>query len=539
MADPEYMVFIPGAPTPPSGPMTLVELQAAFQAGRLGSEAKVATVGGSEWLPIGSIVLAQSVPPAAPDAGGPFEVTLDGEHVVGPVSLDQLRRGLEAGKVPGDAKARLTGSVSWLQVTDVVTLQSQSLAPLAQRAVDLTTPVPVLQSQKAGDKTEDFQRAAWKQRWKTKWAAIPTSRLLLIAGVGFASALLVIALLGPSEGRWALWRAKSLEDAGNLAEAAEVYDTVDGLHCSRNVSDDAANRAAEIRCRLANNAIKEWRFATASSFLTPVTRSGISKYVARAKETLDSTAFKEGIRWEKALDSANRGVALADMEAVEAANVPVSAKATEWLTKERPVLLLEDAQTACGRPVSKCIAICDRLIGLHPATLQAARAAELRTAYKDSESRRIYPLLVQAEKLMRQCVEFWRKDKARSDCTLQALAMNPDNPLAALVMCPENNGKPEEKLNKSFEKLVDDIGDPAVVRPLRDRYKQACDDGEYEAMRPPQPAASNAVMNDAASPAAGGLTPAPGATPPRQASGGPCNCAASDMMCRIRCKAQR
>lgn len=49
-----------------------------------------------------------------------FEVTTGGEKIVGPVSLDQLRRGLVAGKVPPDAKARAVGSTDWLPIAVVI-----------------------------------------------------------------------------------------------------------------------------------------------------------------------------------------------------------------------------------------------------------------------------------------------------------------------------------------------------------------------------------------------------------------------------------
>lgn len=38
-----------------------------------------------------------------------FEVTTDGETIVGPVTLDQVRRGLASGKLPPDARIREVG----------------------------------------------------------------------------------------------------------------------------------------------------------------------------------------------------------------------------------------------------------------------------------------------------------------------------------------------------------------------------------------------------------------------------------------------
>jgi hypothetical protein len=47
-----------------------------------------------------------------------FYVWSDGGDVVGPVSADQLARGLRAGKVPSDASVQRAGDVWWSDVLD-------------------------------------------------------------------------------------------------------------------------------------------------------------------------------------------------------------------------------------------------------------------------------------------------------------------------------------------------------------------------------------------------------------------------------------
>ncbi len=55
-------------------------------------------------------------------------VRVDGEGTVGPVTLDQLRRGVAAGRVPDTAMVNLLGSPEWLPVLSVVR-SAQPLAP--------------------------------------------------------------------------------------------------------------------------------------------------------------------------------------------------------------------------------------------------------------------------------------------------------------------------------------------------------------------------------------------------------------------------
>jgi hypothetical protein len=51
---------------------------------------------------------------------GTYEVTTDGENIVGPVTLDQIRRGLVAGKIPAEAQAREVGSSEWLPLAIIL-----------------------------------------------------------------------------------------------------------------------------------------------------------------------------------------------------------------------------------------------------------------------------------------------------------------------------------------------------------------------------------------------------------------------------------
>jgi hypothetical protein len=70
-----------------------------------------------------------------------FEVSASGQ-VVGPVTLDQVQRGVESGKIPRDAQGRKVGSVEWVPVALLLARPSEvaaspSLRPIAVRAPDV------------------------------------------------------------------------------------------------------------------------------------------------------------------------------------------------------------------------------------------------------------------------------------------------------------------------------------------------------------------------------------------------------------------
>ncbi len=87
------------------------------------------------------------------DCGGPpvsmegasvsdqFEVSVGGK-VVGPVSLDQIRRGLEAGSIPRDAQGREVGSSEWVPVECL-------LAPRADVPLGSAAPTTAAQTAEA------------------------------------------------------------------------------------------------------------------------------------------------------------------------------------------------------------------------------------------------------------------------------------------------------------------------------------------------------------------------------------------------------
>ncbi|MGH7295923.1 MAG: hypothetical protein ACRELB_13360, partial [Polyangiaceae bacterium] len=239
--------------------------------------------------------------------------------------------------------------------------------------------------------------------------------------------------------------------------------------------------------------IEAMKFADAQAALKAVVETGDAASKAKATDRLGSRDVVQGLAYEAAL-GIDKKAALPKMEAVAASGAPVSAKANEWLGKERPGILLADATAACSAtPPSPCPDICDRLSKLHGETPEAQKAGTLLAAYQAADAARVYPLLVQAEGLMAQCQAYWRQEKARNDCQLRNLAMT-DNALAALVACGDSDGKTKDKLTESMDKVTGDIAEPSVVGSLKERFDKACDDGDYQKQTPPKPSAGGVAL---------------------------------------------
>jgi hypothetical protein len=60
------------------------------------------------------------------NAGDLLEVTVDGDNIVGPVTLDQLRRGVAAGRVPPAARVRAAGTLGWSPLAVALDRESRS-----------------------------------------------------------------------------------------------------------------------------------------------------------------------------------------------------------------------------------------------------------------------------------------------------------------------------------------------------------------------------------------------------------------------------
>lgn len=529
-----FMVFVPGSTSPPVGPMTEAELRRSVHDGLFPKTAKVSKIGESSWRNVGEVVpllieegpkvviRAAVVPPtvAPPEAAKEaavelFEVTVDGENVVGPVTLDQLRRGVEAGKLPGDAQARAVGSATWRPIRDLIAeVPPRRVAPRPSPVPSppaLVTPPPTL------------PKKAISSRVKIGLAC---------GGVALVGLLTLVAWPDPA-GRQ-LRAGKQFERDGKAAEALASYEKVCEWEPKGRACLESIPLMMTVRIKVAEEAIGRFAFREAEAVLAPVLKDGSTDARAKAQTIVNGKEMIEGLRWERASTLADKTAAMAEMERVAAAGVKVSPKAEEWLIRERPGVLLQVVRGTCpSGPFDRCKAAAGRLRELHPSAPETQAAVVLLNAATAAEERRIHGLLLEAEKLLSARAGLKRAEKKRQDCYLRELASNPDNAFAALHACGEGNEdmRAVEKLDAAWKVVLDGLAASPKRAELEVRWKSAEDDGDYKKQSHRGPdgstrgsASPNPTRQDALRP--GGQEPAL-----------QCGCPAADVMCNMRCSA--
>jgi hypothetical protein len=300
---------------------------------------------------------------------------------------------------------------------------------------------------------------------------------------GICSILLVTGLFiaGCDAGKAPYSEAVALEENGHLLEAAEKYDAVCRRAPDSKLCPPSQSRAAKARIAHAEKRIGELKFGDARAALAPVVESGGAEDQNRAKSLMESPPMAMGLRWETAVAASDKASALKDMEEIAKSATPVAAKATEWLTSERPAIWMAWAREACAKPGDRrCPANCRAILDTYPDSQQASGARKLLEAYSTAEAARVFPLLAEAEKKLQECVKLWKEDRAYSNCALQQLAED-DNPLRAVAVCGDRTeaGRRSEKLKEAWEQLLKSIDDEARTKPLEQRWTDACEHGEY------------------------------------------------------------
>jgi hypothetical protein len=308
------------------------------------------------------------------------------------------------------------------------------------------------------------------------------------------AALFAMLVGGCDAGKAPYNEAVALDEQGKLTEAADKYDGVCRRAPDSKLCPTATSRAAAIRLKLAGQDVVALKFTDADALLKIVLESGDAESKDRARTQLASPEVMAGLAYEKAVAKTDKHAALPDMESSAASGTPIATKANEWLTKERPALLLADATTACtAKPPNACPTICDRLVTLHAGTPEAQKATGLLATYQAAEAERLYPLLVKAEDLVAQCQTLWTANAGKQKCYLNMLAANPDNAIAALAYCGDTDSTKQTKLQASLDQTIADIAVPAQTDSLKDRFKKACEEGEYEKQVPKKPSGAAAA----------------------------------------------
>ena len=302
-----------------------------------------------------------------------------------------------------------------------------------------------------------------------------------------------ILLSACDEGKGIYDEAVTLEEAGQLPQAVEKYDAVCRRAPDSKMCDPSVVRAAALRIKLAEQLLQQLKFKEAEGYLKNVAGGDDDKTRKKAEELLASQDLTQGLLWEKAVAMADKSHAMGDIEVIAESGASVAEVAKKWLAKERPALLLAEAEAACKPNITKlCSGKCTRLVQLHPGTPQAAKAmqmgemareaeAKAKVEAEATEAKRLYPLLVEAEKLIAQAQRYWQRDQAHDRCVLGSLAGNPD-PLVAIAQCGDatSHTRDSDKLREKWELLLEEIRDRDKVDVLKKRFNDAEEHGEYQ-----------------------------------------------------------
>jgi len=310
-----------------------------------------------------------------------------------------------------------------------------------------------------------------------------------VVHVGISRILLLTAcvlVVGCDAGKAPYNEGVALEEKGQLAEAAEKYDAVCRRAPDSKMCAPSVGRAGAARIKLAEAALTAFKFGEAEAVLNKVGETGDRENKTKAKGLLDSNDVTQGLAWEKAAAMTDKAKALPDMEKVAASGASTAGKANEWLAKERPALLLTAATQACTPKVtSACGSICERLVKLHPT--EADKVKDYLVAVKTADDERLYPLLVEAEKLLQEMAKFKKASLAQDACLLPAMAANPDNVMAAMAACPKPPGRSTDLIETDWNDLLKKFSDSARVSALQARWKLADEEGKYDKQEPKKP----------------------------------------------------
>lgn len=292
-------------------------------------------------------------------------------------------------------------------------------------------------------------------------------------------------LAGCDAGKELLAKGAAAEAAGSFKEAAELYRAV----CEKGspLCPSATQRAERIGLKDARRALDEGRYKDAKSAIDAALTASDAG-VKRAADVMSKLPdLEKGLVWEQASASSDQGAALPDIEAVAAAGVAASPQAREWLSKNRPRILLDRVKAACApEGQGSCVALAADIARRAPASPEAAEAQKLAEA----DYVRVFKLLKDAEGLLSKvayvCDENRRADVAHEkECQM-------DNEGTVDLWCMRGQAPvehlPTDKIAAAWKKKLEEIHDPSFVKPLEVRWLRAEKECDYEAETPPKPA---------------------------------------------------
>jgi hypothetical protein len=210
--------------------------------------------------------------------------------------------------------------------------------------------------------------------------------------------------------------------------------------------------------------------------------------VKRAAEAMSKLPDLEtGLIWEEATALANPNEALARFETVAEAGVSAAPQAQEWLTKNRPRILLERVKAACA-PASQgsCADGGKELAARHPASPESAEARKL----VEADYARIFPLLGQTDRILALRQMLHDKDLKKAACD-EADKSSFVEPNCAGQPGEQESDEPAptvESLTERWTKLLEQIHDPHFVKLLKESW-EAAERGDYAPETRPRPPA--------------------------------------------------
>jgi hypothetical protein len=284
----------------------------------------------------------------------------------------------------------------------------------------------------------------------------------------------------------------SFEEQGKNAEAGEKYEAVCRRAPDSKFCQPAKERFDAVRMKLADADIQAGRYAQARTTLKAVVDGG-GPGKTRAEDALAADELTEGLKLEAALVSDDKTEALKVIERVAATKTRAASSAAEWLKKERPGILLDQARRACATtPSDECKTICSALLELHAESPQAVQARTLLERNREAEAQRalaeeqrLYDLLVGAEEKLDECARLQRKMAARDQCMKRGMLANLDGDPGQVILACGGPGTDEENARpEALRRELNEIGQKTEANPegqaFKQRIEEACEHGKYQ-----------------------------------------------------------
>lgn len=314
---------------------------------------------------------------------------------------------------------------------------------------------------------------------------------------------LVLLLVGcGGSGRDVFAEAEALEREGKLEEAASKFQLACAYAPKSEGCKTADGRAAEARIKAAEKAIGNGQFARAEGLLAMALVSADETTAKKVTDRIASEEMKQGLAYQRALGHPDKKDIAKAMDAVAATNTPVAAQAKAWIEKERAGLVIAAVKAACG-PTHE--GSCSKAAAELKSAAITGAEADAAVLVAEEEERRVYPIRMNAEGLLKNFAEVAKQDDLIEGCkfssTVQGGGANIPGTLrnrcefglgASYVMSADDVDQQIQKRRANdvvWRRAMKSIGDPEIVAALELRKTDAQKDKKYEKLEIQKPAA--------------------------------------------------